>query len=75
MNKNYTAIMVAVVFVVCYLFYSSCEGFETQQQYGVQRCGVDLPSCVGIRCINGYCRSDVAPTLPLSDLPMYPSAL
>ena len=70
MNKKYTVIMVFVVFVVCYLFYSSCEGFETRQ-----RCGVDLPSCSGLRCINGYCQSDVAPTLPLSDLPMYPTAL
>lgn len=30
------------------------------------RCGVNLPSCSGkdIRCINGYCSSDVPPTLP-----------
>jgi len=26
----------------------------------VGRCGVDLPSCAsGLRCINGYCKSDV----------------
>ena len=39
------------------------------------RGGVDLPSCSGknIRCMNGYCKSDVPPTLPLlSDLPMTP---
>ena len=39
------------------------------------RCGVDLPSCVGerIRCVNGYCKSDIPPQLPaLSDLPMTP---
>jgi hypothetical protein len=39
------------------------------------RCGVDLPSCVGkdIRCMNGYCKSDIPPRLPpLSDLPMTP---
>jgi len=39
------------------------------------RCGVDLPSCSGknIRCMNGYCKSDVPPTLPyLSDLPITP---
>ena len=39
------------------------------------RCGVDLPSCSGerIRCMNGYCKSDIPPKLPLlSDLPMTP---
>jgi len=44
------------------------EGFEN-------RCGVDLPSCSGerIRCMNGYCKSDIPSKLPyLSDLPMTP---
>ena len=39
------------------------------------RCGVDLLPCSGerIRCMNGYCKSDIAPKLPaLSDLPMTP---
>lgn len=39
------------------------------------RCGVDLPSCSGkdIRCINGYCKSDIPPKMPpISDLPMTP---
>lgn len=39
------------------------------------RCGVDLPSCSGknIRCMNGYCKSDIPPRLPpISDLPMTP---
>lgn len=39
------------------------------------RCGVDLPSCQGerIRCMNGYCKSDIPPTLPaISPLPMTP---
>jgi hypothetical protein len=38
-------------------------------------CGVDLPSCQGerVRCMNGYCKSDIPPTLPaLSPLPMTP---
>ena len=40
------------------------------------RCGVDLPSCSGerVRCMNGYCKSDIPPQLPkYSDLPMTPS--
>jgi len=39
------------------------------------RCGVDLPSCQGerVRCMNGYCKSDIPPTLPeRSPLPMTP---
>ena len=39
------------------------------------RCGVDLPSCSGerIRCMNGYCKSDIPSKLPyLSDVPMTP---
>jgi hypothetical protein len=39
------------------------------------RCGVDLPSCSGerVRCMNGYCKSDIPPKLPpISDLPMTP---
>jgi hypothetical protein len=39
------------------------------------RCGVNLPSCQGehIRCMNGYCKLDSPPMLPLlSPLPMTP---
>jgi len=35
------------------------------------RCGVGLPSCKDLRCINGYCKSDLLPSFPvLSDLQM-----
>ena len=35
------------------------------------RCGVGLPSCKDLRCINGYCKSDHPPAFPgLSDLPL-----
>jgi hypothetical protein len=40
------------------------------------RCGVNLPSCSGerVRCMNGYCKSDIPPKLPpISDLPMTPA--
>lgn len=39
------------------------------------RCGVGLPPCVGerVRCINGYCKSDITPSIPkLSDLQIIP---
>ena len=59
--------VVTLLVIVLYLATSSVEGFTGR------RCGVDLPSCQGdrIRCMNGYCRSDVPPRLPiLSDLPL-----
>lgn len=38
------------------------------------RCGPNLGVCPeGLRCLNGYCKSDIAPKLPvLSDLPVRP---
>ena len=39
------------------------------------RCGVDLPSCQGehIRCMNGYCKSDIIPKwVERHPLPMTP---
>jgi hypothetical protein len=64
--------MIILVGMVCYVIMSvrSREGFVDPG-----RCGVDLPPCSGkdIRCMNGYCKSDIPPRLPyLSDLPMTP---
>ena len=44
----------------------------------IGRCGVNLPPCSGkdIRCINGYCSSDIPPTLPnLSSVPITPPSV
>jgi hypothetical protein len=67
-----TVFIVLVIGMMIYLVMSkrSSEGFVDPG-----RCGVDLPSCQGerIRCMNGYCKSDIPPKLPaLSDLPMTP---
>ena len=67
-----TVFIVLVIVMMIYLVISpkSFEGFVDPG-----RCGVDLPSCTGerVRCMNGYCKSDIPPTLPpLSDLPMTP---
>lgn len=62
--------VVLVLWMILHVIYGSTEGFVD-----AGRCGVKMPSCSGerVRCINGYCKSDVAPTLPLlSDLPMTP---
>ena len=71
-KKLYLVYIAVLVLLLIYVMYSSCdEGFENE----VKRCGVDLPSCSGehIRCMNGYCRSDIASTLPpISDLRMTP---
>lgn len=67
-----TMFVILVIVMLMYLVISSkaSEGFVDSV-----RCGVDLPSCSGerIRCMNGYCKSDIPPKLPpLSDLPMTP---
>ncbi len=73
MNVRALAGIVSVVTaaVMIYLLVSSTEGFVD-----AGRCGVGLPPCSrGLRCINGYCRSDKAPVLPASELPMVPPVL
>jgi hypothetical protein len=65
-----------ILLVVCmllYVIYGSKEGFENPILPA--RCGVDLPPCQGehVRCMNGYCTSDIASILPpISDLPLSP---
>lgn len=57
--------------IACVLF---CMGYSEGFVDRI-RCGVDLPSCQGerVRCMNGYCKSDIPPRLPaLSPLPMTP---
>jgi len=60
-------IFIILIGGMIYLSKRSSEGFEN-------RCGVDLPSCSGehIRCMNGYCKSDIPKLLPISDLSMIP---
>jgi hypothetical protein len=67
-----TVFIILVVLMTVYLVISSraSEGFVD-----AVRCGVDLPSCsgVGVRCMNGYCKSDIPHSWPaISDLPMTP---
>ena len=67
-----TVFIVLVILMIIYLIISSniSEAFVDPG-----RCGVNLPSCSGerVRCMNGYCKSDIPPQLPaLSDLPMTP---
>ena len=48
------------------------EGF--QEGGKDTQCGVDLPPCTfPLRCMNGYCKSDVQPMLPKdTGLPVLP---
>ena len=76
MNKKVIQVlfMIIIVGIILYVYSSYTEGLEEEDQ-GPLRWGVDLPSCSGehVRCINGYCRSDVAATMPpFSDLRMTP---
>jgi hypothetical protein len=64
-----------VILVLCMSIYLVITPRISESFVDVGRCGVDLPSCSGehIRCINGYCKTDIPPQLPaLSDLPMTP---
>lgn len=63
-------VVLAVMMLIYIIRPSATEAFVD-----ATRCGVDIPSCSGerIRCMNGYCKSDIPPTLPpLSDLPLTP---
>jgi hypothetical protein len=63
-----TVFIILIIGMTIYLSKTS-EGFAN-------RCGVDLPSCSGerIRCMNGYCKSDIPNKLPpISDLQMTPA--
>jgi len=61
--------IILIIVLLLYLNISTSEGFVDKN-----RCGVDLPPCSGenVRCINGYCKSDIAPTMPISDLQVIP---
>jgi hypothetical protein len=62
-----------VSLVIFYFVSTSSDAFGNKEK--TPRCGVGLPSCVGerIRCMNGYCKSDIPLGLPgVSDLPMTP---
>lgn len=67
-----TSFIIVILSMMIYLVISSNNG---ESFVDVGRCGVDLPSCSGerIRCMNGYCKSDIPPKLPkYSDLSMTP---
>lgn len=64
--------IILVIGMITYLVLSSkaSEGFVDSG-----RCGVNLPSCSGehIRCMNGYCKSDIPSKIPvISDLKIIP---
>lgn len=72
MNLSGCCVVCLFTLILLILFVVS-SGSKIETFVDAGRCGVDLPSCVGehVRCINGYCRSDVAPILPVfSDVPM-----
>ena len=75
MKLRHLAGTVFVVLVIGMMIYLVSTPGVSEGFVDPGRCGVDLPSCSGerVRCMNGYCKSDIAPKLPpLSDLPMLP---
>ena len=78
MHKTHQ-LSISVVFIILFIvmiLYEALNPFPCIDTFvDAKRCGVDLPPCVGehVRCINGYCRSDLPATLPaFSPLPMAP---
>ena len=64
-----------IVLTIMMMLYLVMYSRTSESFVDAGRCGVDLPSCSGehIRCMNGYCKSDIPPKLPaISDLPMTP---
>lgn len=58
-------IILIIIYIGIITFLMTSEGFE-------QRCGVDLPSCSGLRCMNGYCKSDIPPRMKQTTLKVIP---
>ena len=75
MKLRHLAGTVFIILVVMMMIYLVTMSHHSEGFVDPGRCGVDLPSCSGerIRCMNGYCKSDIPPKLPpLSDLPITP---
>jgi hypothetical protein len=67
-------LIVIGLYLLCNVHYLKAND-TFQDMTSSRRCGVDLPSCSnsGIRCVNGYCKSDKLPYYPkVSDLPIQP---
>ena len=56
-----TSFIIVIVIMIIFVISQSSEGFAN-------RCGVGMPSCSGLRCINGHCKSDNPPKLPNTNL-------
>lgn len=75
MKLRHSAGTLFVILVLAMMIYLVVMPKASEGFVDAGRCGVDLPSCSGerIRCMNGYCKSDIPPKLPpISDLPMTP---
>jgi len=74
--KQYSAGTIIIIIVIVMLLYVVYDALQTRDSFvDIGHCGVDLPSCSGerVRCMNGYCKSDIPFALPpLSDLRMTP---
>lgn len=66
MNKKAGCVLCMILMVgsIFYIYYATHSVSQEKEVKGPVRCGVDLPSCSGehVRCINGYCRSDIITT-------------
>ena len=76
MKLRHLAGTLFIVIVMGMMIYLVMIPIASENFIDIGRCGVDLPSCLGerVRCMNGYCKSDIPIKMPLiSDLQMTPS--
>ena len=75
MKLRHSAGTIFIVLVVGMMIYLMVMPKVSEGFVDPGRCGVDLPSCSGerVRCMNGYCKSDIPPKMPpISNLPITP---
>jgi len=64
--RKLSCVSFIILILGLYLYFTSTEGF-------VDRCGVDIKSCSDeLRCMNGYCKSDILKILPTTILKIIP---
>ena len=66
-DHHYRAGVICIVLFITMLVYVIYSPSTIIDHFvDAARCGVDLPPCQGehVRCMNGYCKSDIAPVLP-----------
>ena len=70
--RQVSCVSFIILILGLYIYFTSTEGFISTEGF-VDRCGVDIKSCSDeLRCMNGYCKSDILKILPTTNLKIIP---